>query len=494
MLFTAATLLAIFRSGNGQGQPDPNSPWPMFHHDGKHTGMSSSAGPSAPLLLWSYCTEENWLEASPTIGADGVAYVGAGTRLYAFNPNGALNWSYLTEGYVEASPALGNAGGIYVGIFGGDTEGWYMALNTAGAFQWSYSASNSYVDTSFNIGTDGSLYVGSGEYDGHLYAFNPSGLLKWSYQTYGEAYSVPAIGTNGEIYFASNYLYSFSPNGSLTWSSEKLDTGWSSPTLGLNGEIYIGSYNNLYAFNPDGSLNGNYAGNFFHSQPVLGSGERIYANSDDNNLYALNADGSLYWSYAVGQLEESPASSPAMGSDAGLYIASDNLYCLKSNGSLNWSYAASIKRSSPALGSDGRLYAEGNGIFYCFGQGSPPAFMGVPSSSSPSVGERFTFDVVCQPMSQRFDAYGAVIAPDGTIFSFDLSNPMALRTGLKSLALSVSGIPAVFQRTLFIAPSIPESARGKTFIIIMGLVPPGAAPRVENIIPGYLWSGSVSVR
>ncbi|MCX6353635.1 MAG: PQQ-binding-like beta-propeller repeat protein [Candidatus Aureabacteria bacterium] len=494
MLFTAAIFLAIFCFDSGWAQPDPNSPWPMFHHDGRHTGLSSSAGPATSVLLWSYCTEENWAESSPVIGSDGMTYIGVGARLYAFNPNGSLSWSYLTEGNLEGSPALGNAGSIYVGISGSDTKGWYTAFNTAGAFQWSYLADNSYVDTSFNIGADGSLYVGSGEYDGHIYALNPSGSLKWSYQTYGEAYSVPAIGAQGEIYFGSNYLYSFSPNGALNWSSEKLDTGWSSPTLGRNSEIYIGSYDNLYAFNPNGSLDGSYPGSFFHSQPVLGNGGRIYVNADDNNLYALNTDSSLYWSYDAGQLEGLAASSPAVGSDGELYIASDNLYALASTGSLNWSYAASSKKSSPALGGNGRLYMQGTNTFYCLGQETPPAFMGVPSSSSPSVGERFTFDVVCQPMSRSFDAYGAVITPDGTIFSFNLANPMALRAGLQSLALSVPGIPTTVQRTLFVAPSIPQTAQGKTFTFIMGFVPPGAAPRVENVISGYLWNGSVSVR
>ncbi|GAJ08127.1 unnamed protein product, partial [marine sediment metagenome] len=51
-----------------------SGPWPMFHYDERHTGLSPYAGPSAPALGWSYRTG-NWVRSSPAIGSDGGIYV-----------------------------------------------------------------------------------------------------------------------------------------------------------------------------------------------------------------------------------------------------------------------------------------------------------------------------------------------------------------------------------------------------------------------------------
>jgi len=120
--------------------------------------------------------------------------------------------------------------------------------------------------------------------------------------------------------------------------------------------------------------------------------------------------------------------------------------------------------------------------------------LGVPSSTLPSVGDRFTFDTVCQPLIARFDAYGVIITPEGKVYSFDLKNPAKLHAGIRPLALSVAGIRTVYRKMLYIVPSIPPDRKGNTFTFILGLVPAGAKPSVADAIPGYLWQGTVSVR
>ena len=49
--------------------------------------------------------------------------------------------------------------------------------------------------------------------------------------------------------------------------------------------------------------------------------------SGDNNLYAFNPDGTLKWSYTTG---EGVLSSPAIGSDGTIYVGSwdKNLYAI----------------------------------------------------------------------------------------------------------------------------------------------------------------------
>jgi hypothetical protein len=93
-----------------------------------------------------------------------------------------------------------------------------------------------------------------------------------------------------------------------------------------------------------------------------------------------------------------------------------------------------------------------------------------------------------------FDAYGVLIAPNGECFSFDLSNPAALRAGVKAIARSVPGLPTGWQGLLYSNASIPAELKGRGYRFIIGLVPAGKAPAVENAIPGYLWQLTVTVR
>ena len=43
----------------------------------------------------------------PTVGADGIVYVGFGTSVYAFSPDGVLIWSYDTGNVVSSFPVIG---------------------------------------------------------------------------------------------------------------------------------------------------------------------------------------------------------------------------------------------------------------------------------------------------------------------------------------------------------------------------------------------------
>ena len=65
------------------------SPWPMFHHDLAHTGLSqfdTSANPGTQK--WAFATG-GIVYSSPAIGVDGTIYVGSyDGSLFAVNPNG----------------------------------------------------------------------------------------------------------------------------------------------------------------------------------------------------------------------------------------------------------------------------------------------------------------------------------------------------------------------------------------------------------------------
>ena len=179
-----------------------DTPWPMFHHDVRHTGRSEYAGPSNPEFAWSYETGSS-VYSSPALGSDGRVYVGSyDNMLYAVASDGALSWSYVTGRWVESSPALGSDGRVYVGSC--DTRLYAIAPN--GALSWSYAAGG-FVDSSPALGTDGQVYVGSD--DARLYAIASDGALEWSYLTGDIVLSSPALGSDGRVYVGSydNRLY-----------------------------------------------------------------------------------------------------------------------------------------------------------------------------------------------------------------------------------------------------------------------------------------------
>jgi len=148
----------------------------------------------------------------------------------------------------------------------------------------------------------------------------------------------------------------------ICWSYFTGDNIDSSPSLNGQGCVYIGSGNNLYALNSDGSVRWVFLTDWYiYSCPAISSAGDIYFGSVDNLLYAVKSNGMLGWSYRMGsELFPSPSSSPALRGDGSLYIGSwdRNLYAFNSNGSCMWSYKTGkgIGSSSPALENDGNAY------------------------------------------------------------------------------------------------------------------------------------------
>jgi outer membrane protein assembly factor BamB len=74
----------------------------------------------------------------------------------------------------------------------------------SGTVLWEFKTGESEyeVDSSPAIGSDGTVYVGSGDHK--LYAINgKSGVKLWEFETGGEVYSSPAIGSDGTVYVGS---------------------------------------------------------------------------------------------------------------------------------------------------------------------------------------------------------------------------------------------------------------------------------------------------
>jgi outer membrane protein assembly factor BamB len=90
---------------------------------GTSKGVVSSFNGTTHATNWTYQTGEDPNQSGfygvigfPVVDKEGTTYVGAvDYKIYAFDKNGNVKWSYLTGGRIsEASPALGSDGALYV--------------------------------------------------------------------------------------------------------------------------------------------------------------------------------------------------------------------------------------------------------------------------------------------------------------------------------------------------------------------------------------------
>lgn len=228
---------------------------------------------------------ERWLFPSPdglfgfpTIGHDGTVYVVGGNnvnRLYAVDAAGLKKWSLLAPFGGLGSPAVG------VNALYADNDGVLLAIDLSGKLMWTFGGD---VRTPAAIGSDGTVYVGSGSGIGVVQALTPAGIQKWSLKMGSNNGSMPAIRSDGSVIVGGyDKLYAVTPDGALVWAVDKADVNGQSPIVGADGTVYIG----LSAFAPDGSKK--------WTLPVAGVG----------SSGAIGADGTVYMVaggklYAVG--------------------------------------------------------------------------------------------------------------------------------------------------------------------------------------------------
>ena len=327
------TLLVLFCCSHGAYAALASSPWPMFHHDLAHTGVSPyhDAAPSDP---WK-CLVDTTVLSSCAIGTDGTIYVGGFGSLYAINGNGTLKWITSIGSTTRSSPAIAD---------------------------------------------DGTIYIGS--YNDRLYAIRADGSVKWSYLTAGDITSSPAIAPDGTVYVGSRdgKLYAINPDGTKKWSLTVGDVHMCSPAVGPDGTIYTGggSYF-LFAINPDGSPKWQYpTGDRTYAAPALSpDGSIVYSACCDMTLHAVNtSDGSGVWTFPVDLLNQYTSASPAVAPDGTIYIGSNYgvFHAISPAGVELWRYdAGSDIRSSAAISADGTIYfGDMNGFLHALNpDGSP---------------------------------------------------------------------------------------------------------------------------
>ena len=335
--------------GNDKFYGPAISPWPLFRHDRMHTGKSNSPTSVIPdVPEFSFYETGGPIPGSAVVDWDGRIYFGSRDfNFYCLNPDMSLAWSFETGNWIDSSATLGPNGTV---IFPSRDNNIYC-LNAVdnqteqangNRFLWKYSAEG--ISTSSPvIAPNGNIIVGSS--NGILYALSMKGKLNWAYEI-GKASinGSPVISTNGDIFFGATntYFYAIRSDGTLKWKFKAKDVIKSTPLLIENAGLV----------------------------------ESIIFTANDYFVYCLSNDGTvnvpptLKWSFKTGAKFET--SSPALGSNNNIYVASDKVYSLNiNNGSQQWSYEniENVVLSSPVTdyedhivfgGQDGRIYVLNN--------------------------------------------------------------------------------------------------------------------------------------
>ncbi len=249
---------------------------------GGYGGIIYGFDPNGLIPKWSYDLGYP-LYGSPVLGGStiylapfsmkwGKYYPGQVIALFV--PDGTFRWQFQTVGQTISSGAVGQDGTIYMGVYSNDPEGFY-AINPDGSQKWTFPLGGTWhspalaadgtiyingyainpdgsqkwksplVDGEMVVGADGTVYGGGssgGDYG--LFALNPNdGSKKWAF-TEGGASSAPAVGADGNIYYASGAnFFAVKPDGTRKWvcpTPAGNIVSYSAPVIAPDGTIYVG--------------------------------------------------------------------------------------------------------------------------------------------------------------------------------------------------------------------------------------------------------------
>ena len=165
------------------------------------------------------------------------------------------------------------------------------------------NSSGNSIFSSPAIGADGSVYIGSNDYN--LYAVDPrNGKAKWTFTAGDQISGVPVIGPDGTIYVGSEdkMLYALhAEDGSVRWKVDAKVPVKASPAVWKDGTVVIG-LDAVFAF--DGASGAQKwrrdIGGLDYSTPSIDAEGTVYIGSMDNGLHALKVtDGASVWNYTA---------------------------------------------------------------------------------------------------------------------------------------------------------------------------------------------------
>ena len=173
-----------------------------------------------------------------TLGIDGSKYwINENGYLHS---EGRFSWKLKINGYPRTRPSVGIDGTIYVGA--GNRV---YAFNPEGSLRWGVDLDYTVSSEEIAVGDDGTAYIGS---ERGLYAIDSKGHIKWKVETDDEIRHVPLIGDDGTIYFdVGNRVYAIGKDGNVKWDTKFDDDISFNLAMGVDGTIYAATTEYIYA-------------------------------------------------------------------------------------------------------------------------------------------------------------------------------------------------------------------------------------------------------
>lgn len=210
---------------------------------------------SAGALNWS---QSNGYRSNPVLAGDGTLYIEDGLdNLLAIHPTGVGAWTYKAAGLGNGDPIVGADGRIYFAANPGlnADQGYVYAMNPDGTNAWTASTPT-FVDR-IGMGPDGTIYFQG--LDDTIRQVTSSGSLGWTHTLkYPASCGTFAVAGDGTLYVtcgnnadAPASVEAIRPDGTTAWTLSLLTTqlAYSYPAIGADGSLYFG-WQTLMAIRP----------------------------------------------------------------------------------------------------------------------------------------------------------------------------------------------------------------------------------------------------
>jgi outer membrane protein assembly factor BamB len=344
-----------------------DSAWSCEGMDMARLGVSKVAGPQRGKVKWSLKLSPE-ISNAPVTAPDGSVFIGApGAGYLKISPAGKPLWIFHMEDKNMSSACLDEQGQL---IF--NMPGKTYKLNPDGSPRWMAREGGVFPPA---LDSEGNIYVIS---DINLVCLTHDGLVKWSAPLGVEVEDLnmdptPAIGSDGNIYLATDHLISFNPKGEMVFREKLIKKGMR-PVTDLRGYVYTGYENCVAAYNGKGSRLWFYEMNDQISTPLTMSpdGNIYFGSIRDGSLYCITNTGNRQWSFRTGY---AILTAPVVDNQGNAYFSNQEgkLFCLDKGGKPKWQFNAKTMGflgggtfGPAALGSpgvmhisctDGKLYA-----------------------------------------------------------------------------------------------------------------------------------------
>lgn len=344
--------------------------WPMFRGNPRLTGVSDSALPAKPTLLWTFKTGAA-VKSSAAIVGDRVYIGSTDSNLYCLQlTTGQPIWSFRSDGPIEGSPLVLD-GHVY---FGTANTNVYALRADDGKEVWSYGLEDKILSSpNWVTTTNGAKQILVGGYDFKLYSFGPtSGKTNWVFETGNYINGTPAVG-DGLTAFGGCDAVVHVVDVLKGAKLKEIDAGAYIAASGAlaDGVLYVGHYDNavIAVSLNDGKILWTYKDRAFpyFSSPAV-TPDRILVGGRDKRLHCLDrATGKPVWVFATrGKVDSSPVvagDTVVVGSDDG------RLYAVGlTDGKELWTYEIGQSvQGSPAVVNGRLIIGADDGVVYCFG-------------------------------------------------------------------------------------------------------------------------------